>query len=604
MSDQQPAQWAPGLADAFTYQTEVMASKRALEAESKRADLAEKKIQELTGSPWWRLTAKPRALTSRIRNRRSTQTSRETGHTRPGQPPVRVKPEGKSKAPTVRSSPAAQTQMRTEALCRRIDVVLTEFDASSSVTDPQRLDVRLSNLADVLTAHSGDRALAWLSYIAVCARYPKDEQVMRFATDVQVFGAPAALAELLAEVSEEAQTRGQLADLELVRDVVVDASATSRREYHTGIQRVVRETVPRWASHHPVTLMVWAGGLNCFRPPTDVERRRIMDFRPGQRVMPSDKTTAPEKVISVPWKTTVITPEPTTSITRAEALATMSTWGGNTLSAIFYDFIMFLYPESLQEKSLIGLANYLPTIRAAARVSAISSTIAADIAHYSEIVQENGFGGPQVTAHLLPVQATHLSDADIEQNRARVQGVPGLPIVLTVSSIEPRKNQIMIMRAAERLWQEGQHFQLVIIGWGSWNADGVIAEFERLQNKGRPIRLIRRADEALLWTAFHIADFSVYVSVVEGYGLPAAESIAAGTPVVLSNLGSMAEIGAGGGALMVNPRDLNEVTDGMRTLLTDKAALDDLRRQARDREQTTWDDYADATWRWLVEGIA
>ena len=71
---------------------------------------------------------------------------------------------------------------------------------------------------------------------------------------------------------------------------------------------------------------------------------------------------------------------------------------------------------------------------------------------------------------------------------------------------------------------------------------------------------------------------------------------------MLSDIGSMAEIGAGGGAVLVNPRDLDEVADAMRTLLTNPDELAALAEQARSHPQSTWDDYAEQTWKWLVDG--
>lgn len=604
MSDQQPAQWAPGLADAFTYQIEVISSKRALESEKKRAARAEKQVTELTNSPWWRLTAKPRAISARIRGGSASGNPQQKAR---GQKQIEKKQKvgaAGSPLPEPQLKPAEWASERADAMSRRLEVILREFDVAEQERDVPPFDLQLSSIADLLASRPDDRALAWLTYIAVCAKYPKDEDVLRFSTDVQVFGAPEALAQLLARCAEAANSGAQLADLELLRDVVVDPSLTSRRNFHTGIQRVVRETVPRWAKNHPVELMVWASGPGIFRPPSVSERWRILEFEPGNRNVPGGDQRVVPTTISVPWNTTVIAPEPTGPIARAEALATMATWSNNQLATIYYDFIMYIFPEAFREESRVTLSDYIPAVRTSTRVSAISDAVARDMRNYCETFANAGMPEPAVASQVLPVESTDLSEEEFQANVPRVVGVPGLPVVLSVASIEPRKNHITLMRAAERLWQQGEQFQLVMIGWGSWNADGIVAEFERLRDKGRPIRLIRRADEALLWTAFRVADFSVYISLVEGYGLPAAESIAAGTPVVLSNVGSMAEIGVGGGALMVNPRDLNEVAGGIRTLLNDREALAKLRQEATQRPQSTWDDYASATWRWLVDGQA
>lgn len=590
MTEEQPHEWAPGLADTFTYQVDAVATKRALEAEEKRAAKAEKNLKDMAASPWWKLTARPRKVVAKRKARKST-------------PPPERKQVGEVGNPTLQA--AEWVRARESALTQRLQTVLDEYGVATPDKAMQHeLATQLSQLATLLTQRPKDKALAWLTYVAIVAKYPMNQDVLRFSTDVQVDGAPAAVAQLLRINTERPNSWSLVANLELIREVVVDPSQTAQRTFHTGIQRVVRETVPRWAAKQPLQLMIWGSGGEAFRPPTESEAWRIMEFEPRQLNVPGNGVKTVPTTIRVPWNTMVIAPEPTGPIRRAEALACMAEWSNNQLSTIYYDFIMYIFPEAFKNESRVTLSDYIPAVRTSSRVSAISQSVAADMRHYAATIANSGMPEPQVRAQVLPVEALQMSEPEYLANIPRVVGVPGLPVVLAVGSIEPRKNHVMTMRAAEKLWREGIAFQLVIIGWGQWGADGVLEEYERLQQKGRPIRLIRRADEALLWTAYRQARFSVYISLVEGYGLPAAESIAAGTPVVLSKVGSMAEIGADGGAAMVDPRNLDDVADAMRTLLTDDAALAELEEQARNRPQSTWDDYADATWKWLVDGEA
>ncbi len=93
----------------------------------------------------------------------------------------------------------------------------------------------------------------------------------------------------------------------------------------------------------------------------------------------------------------------------------------------------------------------------------------------------------------------------------------------------------------------------------------------------------------------------MFPSLHEGYGLPVAESLAFNLPVITSSYGSTAEIGAGGGALLIDPRDDRALTDAMRDLLTDDELLARLRAETRGNVSRTWNDYSAELWEYLVE---
>ena len=93
---------------------------------------------------------------------------------------------------------------------------------------------------------------------------------------------------------------------------------------------------------------------------------------------------------------------------------------------------------------------------------------------------------------------------------------------------------------------------------------------------------------------------SVFVSLAEGYGLPAAESLWRGKPCLCSREGSIAEIAQGGGCLQVDPRSLDEIEAGFETLATDFSRYDELLQQIATRRMKSWKEYADE----IVEKLA
>ena len=85
---------------------------------------------------------------------------------------------------------------------------------------------------------------------------------------------------------------------------------------------------------------------------------------------------------------------------------------GNQLAAVFYDFIVYTLPDTLTDKSRIGLGNFIPVIRSAHRVSTISATVGREVESFAALVENTGLRGPQAAAQLLPVNAITVPEAE------------------------------------------------------------------------------------------------------------------------------------------------------------------------------------------------
>jgi glycosyltransferase involved in cell wall biosynthesis len=505
-----------------------------------------------------------------------------------------------------KESAADERRRRLAALTSRIRTLLAEFaaqggPASQTGGNDQELPAALDLLANLISDHPQDRPLLWLTHIAITARYPSEEAMRRFHSDIAVNGSRGALEQLLLAQGRQKPTWSLFSDLELVRSVAVDASATSHRSFHTGIQRVVREIVPRWSAEHDIRLIVWGGGAKSFRNPSESEIHHIMSFDPGVASADDIEEDFDRDCILVPWRTVVVVPEVITNRYRADALACLATWSGSELSVLFYDFLVYSMPEGFMDSTRVNFASFIQVVRSSHRVSAISAAVAHDVRDFGLLFARLALTPPDVRAQVLPVVRADVAPANGLAARADLLGESDRPMVLSVGSIEPRKNQLTTLRAAELLWQDGLDFQLVFIGWHGWGTEWFDDEIARLQANGRPVRVISEASEDLLWTAYRSAAFSVYISFAEGYGLPPAESIACGTPVILSDIGSMTEVAKAGGAILVDPADLGNVTAQMRTLLTDSQAQERLRREIDNVQGKTWEEYASETWDWLVK---
>jgi glycosyltransferase involved in cell wall biosynthesis len=146
--------------------------------------------------------------------------------------------------------------------------------------------------------------------------------------------------------------------------------------------------------------------------------------------------------------------------------------------------------------------------------------------------------------------------------------------VLAVGTLEPRKNLARIEQAVHLVGKE-----LRIVGergWGGVHASGWLG---------------RVSDEELA-RLYRGAACLVYASLYEGFGLPIAEAMACGTPVVTS-VGGATEETAGGAAVLVNPLQPAAIAEGIETAISRHA---ELRRLGLERARVfSWEAAARAT---------
>lgn len=140
--------------------------------------------------------------------------------------------------------------------------------------------------------------------------------------------------------------------------------------------------------------------------------------------------------------------------------------------------------------------------------------------------------------------------------------------LLYLGTLEPRKNILAIIDAYAQLRKNYSiQEKLVLAGGKGWLYDTI---FEKVQQLGLLEDVIFPgfvADtEQALW--YHAASAFVYPSLYEGFGIPVAEALACGVPVVTSNVSSLPEAGMDI-ALSVNPLDLDTLTEAIYKALTD-----------------------------------
>ena len=153
--------------------------------------------------------------------------------------------------------------------------------------------------------------------------------------------------------------------------------------------------------------------------------------------------------------------------------------------------------------------------------------------------------------------------------------------VLTVGSLEPRKNLITLIKAFHQLPENLQRqYPLVITGARGWKNK----EMRRWAARSPHVHLTGYVRRRLLPAVYHAASLFVFPSLYEGFGLPLLEAMAARLPVVASNRSAIPEV-VGEAGLLVDPHSVETMAAAIERLLAhpDEAATlgEAAHRQAR-----------------------
>jgi glycosyltransferase involved in cell wall biosynthesis len=165
------------------------------------------------------------------------------------------------------------------------------------------------------------------------------------------------------------------------------------------------------------------------------------------------------------------------------------------------------------------------------------------------------------------------------------------PFVLFVGTVEPRKNVDTLLDAWLQLRESTREaHDLVFIGPIGWAANATV---NRLRSGIGGVRLLGYVPEADLPSITAAARVFAYPSFYEGFGFPIAQAMAAGVPVITSNVSSMPEV-AGAGGILIDPHSASELAAALERLLTTESERERLGQEGRELAgRFTWKNSAE-----------
>jgi glycosyltransferase involved in cell wall biosynthesis len=257
-----------------------------------------------------------------------------------------------------------------------------------------------------------------------------------------------------------------------------------------------------------------------------------------------------------------------------------------------HDAVPLVMPKVQPLATRLIFRTLIPAARFTAdAVLTVSRASAHDLTHHLGIPEHKLYVTPNGVAPPL----ADLGDDEVARRLAEL-GVAA-PFFLYVGALNPRKNLGRVLEAFAHFEQTVPEAQLVIVGPDTWWADETFARAREVRAQGRlaGLRFTGYVEERNLQTLYRKALALVYVSLYEGFGLPALEAMVHGTAVIGSNCSSIPEA-VGDAGVLVDPCDVGAIAAAMERVYASPELRAELAQRGRARAAGfTWEETARRT---------
>jgi glycosyltransferase involved in cell wall biosynthesis len=326
------------------------------------------------------------------------------------------------------------------------------------------------------------------------------------------------------------------------RRIFVDVSVTARKDFKTGIQRVVRALTLELLSSPPPgyevegVYMVHEKGSWFYRS-IGIQETLFADggasirdddamteFRPGDWFLGLD--LAGGYVVNAD----------------RQILFERLKMRGVFVSFVVYDLIPVRFPQFYSPDDSKGHADWIRAISTADALIAISRTVEEDL---REWLTENRLSIPMLLHFRLGADLTASAPSsglptDIPLFLREPSNVP---VFLMVGTIEPRKGYREVLEIFDLAWKSGESWKLVLVGRGGWLVDDFLERLSTHEQMGTNLHWFNEASDEFLELAYKRSTVLLAASFCEGFGLPLIEAEMRNLPVIARDIPIFREVG-------------------------------------------------------------
>lgn len=261
---------------------------------------------------------------------------------------------------------------------------------------------------------------------------------------------------------------------------------------------------------------------------------------------------------------------------------TAPVWSTCPIVLAVHDVSYLTHPEWFSSRDLNVLSRAVPwSIRRATRVITISDRSRRDIIERYDVPEEK-----VVRIYLAAGPAGLQVDEATARAQVAAYGIDSdRPYILAVGNLQPRKNLVRLITAFRSLREDGVDVDLVLTGPLHFRSELVTSAAADL---GRNVLFTGYVGHQQLASLYSRATIFAFPSLYEGFGIPALEAMAHGTPVACARAGALPEV-CGDAAVYFEPRDTESIAAALKRLLDDPGLREELSRAGRERESRfTW----------------
>lgn len=374
--------------------------------------------------------------------------------------------------------------------------------------------------------------------------------------------------------------------------VLIDVTNACHDTANSGVMRVTRHIAKNLQDRVNTVFLLWDSSLNRYVLPYNEEVKLLCAYGgpDSNRInlrskQGNNRLTFDEIFINFKNNTLIMLITETINEEAAAIIRPYLRGKKIKTSAIFYDAIPVLLPEYCSNEVVKNHVNYMRGLSECDVVIPIAETNKNDLLKFW---LDNNIGRTTVISNLLPGEL---------QGIRRVYNVSKKKSnkikMLMVSTLEPRKNHKRLLNACIMLEQKYPEidWDLTLVGNRYVGNDEIPNYVEKICKENNRIKWLGVVDDQKLFKLYSECTYTIYPSIIEGFGMPIMESLWNGKVCICSNDGVMSELAKDGGCYTVDVKNEQEICNALYTLASDTSLREKLEREAVARHIMTWDDY-------------